>query len=330
MRRRPSLLGATLVALAATTAPAFAQLPAPTVPPPAVKPAAGSASMSVAGGIATKRIRYFARRQRVLVTGTVRPFVDGQRVTLNVVRKGKVVARRSSAVTRGPNGTGRYSMRFKAPGTGFLRLVVKHAATPQQQAFRAKDRRVQVVRWSAGAGASGTRVLLLQRTMRSLGYAIPVSGHFDGGTARAVTAFRKTNGLGRAGFATTGVFDRILNRRGAFNLRFPKAGRHVEFDWSRQVLVLADKGRAFRTYHASSGKPSTPTVFGTFHFYRKQPGTNAHGMVFSSYFIGGYAIHGYASVPNFAASHGCIRVPIPNATDIYSHISLGETIFVYR
>ncbi len=122
----------------------------------------------------------------------------------------------------------------------------------------------------------------------------------------------------------------MLNHRGAFKLRFPGAGRHVEFDWSRQVLVLADRGKPWRTYHASSGKPSTPTVFGTFRFYRKQPGTNSHGMVFSSYFIGGYAIHGYASVPNYAASHGCIRVPIPNATDIYSHVSLGETIFVYR
>jgi len=327
MSRRSLVLLATLVVLAATTSPALAQTPAPT---PAPQPAAGSATMAVSGGIATKRMRYFARHQRVLVTGTVTPYVDGQRVTLQVVRNGKVVARRSSGVTRGPKGRGRYSMRFKAPGAGFLRLVVKHAASPQQQAFRAKGRRIQVVRWTAGAGASGTRVILLQRTMRSLGYAIPVTGHYDGGTARAVTAFRKTNGLGRTGFATAGVFDRLLNHKGAFKLRFPGAGRHVEFDWSRQVLVLADRGKAWRTYHASSGKPSTPTVFGTFRFYRKQPGTNSHGMVFSNYFIGGYAIHGYASVPNYAASHGCIRVPVPNATDIYSHISLGEAIFVYR
>jgi hypothetical protein len=328
MSRRPLVLGATLVALAATTAPAFAQLPTATTPAPA--PSAGSASMAVSGGIATRRMRYFARHQRVLVTGTVKPFVAGQTVTLNVVRNGKVVARRRAAVTRGPRGNGRYSMRFTTPGAGFLRLVVKHSATAQQKAFRAKARRVQVVRWSAGAGSNGTKVLVLQRTLLSLGYAVPVTGHFDGGTARAVTAFRKTNGLGRTGFATTGVYDRALNHRGAFRLRYPRAGRHVEFDWSRQVLVLADKGRAWRTYHASSGKPSTPTVFGTFHFYRKQPGTNAHGMVHSNYFIGGYAIHGYASVPNYAASHGCIRVPIPNARDIYNHISLGETIFVYR
>jgi lipoprotein-anchoring transpeptidase ErfK/SrfK len=70
-------------------------------------------------------------------------------------------------------------------------------------------------------------------------------------------------------------------------------------------------------------------VFGTFHFYLQTPGTNAKGMVDSSYFIGGYAIHGYADVPAYAASHGCVRVPIPNALQIYGWIDIGDPIFVY-
>ena len=37
-------------------------------------------------------------------------------------------------------------------------------------------------------------------------------------------------------------------------------------------------------------------------------------MVYSSYFIRGYAIHGYADVPTYAASHGCLRMPIPDAS----------------
>ena len=52
-------------------------------------------------------------------------------------------------------------------------------------------------------------------------------------------------------------------------------------------------------------------------------------MVQSNYFIGGYAIHGYPTVPNYPASHGCIRVPIPNAYQIDSQIDLGQKIFVY-
>ena len=43
-------------------------------------------------------------------------------------------------------------------------------------------------------------------------------------------------------------------------------------------------------------------------------------MVDSSYFIGGYAIHGYSSVPNYPASHGCLRVPIPNARQIFDWV----------
>ena len=109
--------------------------------------------------------------------------------------------------------------------------------------------------------------------------------------------------MGRDGYATTSVYAKVLRGEGAFKLRYPTSGthgKHVEFDWSRQVLVLADHGKPYRVYHVSSGKPSTPTVFGSYHFYRQEPGTNSHGMVYSSYFIGGYAIHGYASVPNYA------------------------------
>ena len=69
---------------------------------------------------------------------------------------------------------------------------------------------------------------------------------------------------------------------------------------------------------------------GRFSFYLRQPGTNSHGMVHSSYFIGGYAIHGYPSVPaTYPASHGCVRVPIPDALHIYEKISFGETVFVF-
>ena len=53
-------------------------------------------------------------------------------------------------------------------------------------------------------------------------------------------------------------------------------------------------------------------------------------MVYSNYFIRGYAIHGYVDVPTYNASHGCLRVPIPNAVSIYNWIRLGDRIFVER
>jgi peptidoglycan hydrolase-like protein with peptidoglycan-binding domain len=225
---------------------------------------------------------------------------------------------------------GRFQFRFKVGGPGRLRLVIKHTASAAQVAFRTRDQTVTVVDWQAGAGERGVKVLLLQRALAEQHFATPVSGYYDDGTARAVLAFRKTNDMSRDGYATHEVYAKLLRHRGAFQLRYPKAGKHVEFDWSRQVLTLAQNGKPYRTYHTSSGKSSTPTVFGTYHFYLQTPGTNAKGMVDSNYFIGGYAIHGYADVPAYPASHGCLRVPIPNAAQIFNWVDIGDPIFLYE
>ncbi|TMK38355.1 MAG: L,D-transpeptidase, partial [Actinobacteria bacterium] len=76
-------------------------------------------------------------------------------------------------------------------------------------------------------------------------------------------------------------------------------------------------------------KPSTPTVIGHFRVYTKDPGTNSEGMVDSNYFIAGYAIHGYADVPTYAASHGCLRIPIPNAAAVFAWVKVGDPVDVY-
>jgi lipoprotein-anchoring transpeptidase ErfK/SrfK len=117
--------------------------------------------------------------------------------------------------------------------------------------------------------------------------------------------------------------------KGAFKVRYPDAGRHVEADISRQVLALIDGGEVAATYHTSSGAPATPTIIGSFRVYRKDPGTNALGMYKSSYFIRGYAIHGYVDVPAFNASHGCLRVALPDAPQIYDWVQMGDRVITY-
>ncbi|MBA2629963.1 MAG: murein L,D-transpeptidase [Thermoleophilaceae bacterium] len=319
-----------LIALAAAPA-AGAQTPPAPVPavPQVPAPVAGAASFHATGGLATKKARYYSSGQRATLRGRVRPAVAGQVVTLRVIRKGKV----SKRVRRKVRAGGRFTFKFLVGNPGRLRLVVKHAATARQAAFRTKGRRIEVVSWTAGQGARGTHVLLLQRALVSLGFATPVTGYFDDGTARAITAFRKTNQMGTTGYADFAVYGKLFRGQGGYRLAHPKSGKngkHVEFDWSRQVLVLAKGGRPYRVYHSSSGAPATPTVFGSFRFYLQTPGTNDKGMVHSNYFIGGYAIHGYASVPNYPASHGCLRVPIPNALQIFNWIDIGDPIYVYR
>jgi hypothetical protein len=313
-------------------APAAAQAQTPTTPTTPVDPqpdrAGGKATLSVDGGVATKKTRFFAPSQEVVVRGVVKPYVPNEVLTLYAIRGKKA----SKTVRRHVGRRGVYEFRFKVGNAGPVRLVVKHRRSGAQEAFRTRSETIQVVNWSAGAGSRGLKVLLLQRGLLKLGFATPVTGYFDGLTANAVNVFKKTNGIGRDGFANTGVYGMVFRGQGAFKLRYPSSGthgKHVEFDWSRQVLVLADHGKPYRAYHVSSGKPSTPTVFGSYHFYRQEPGTNSHGMVYSSYFIGGYAIHGYASVPNYAASHGCLRVPIPTAVSIYNLIDIGDQIYTY-
>jgi L,D-transpeptidase catalytic domain/Putative peptidoglycan binding domain len=325
---RTRALSIVVLALALLPASAQAQTAAPPTTPtaPTPEPLAGSASISVSRGLATRTMRYAAPFQQILVRGRVRPYVAGENVTLYVLRRGKVTKRIQAPVRRG----GRYSIPVQLVKQGLFRLVIKHAGSPLQQKFKTKSKRVTVVDWQAGEGDRGTKVLMLQRGLHKLGFSVPVTGYYDWLTSTAVNAFRKTNGMGRDGYALKSVYAKVLRSEGAYELRYPKAGKHVEFDWSRQVLVLADKGKPFRVYHTSSGTPATPTVFGTYRFYLQTPGTNSKGMVHSSYFIRGYAIHGYASVPNYPASHGCLRVPIPNASSIFGWIDIGDPIYLYR
>jgi hypothetical protein len=173
--------------------------------------------------------------------------------------------------------------------------------------------------------------------MRAMGYGnTPVTGTYGSGTGLAVLAFRKVNGMRRIRTASPSIFKMLVWDRGRFGLARPYLGgssknyRHVEVDISRQVMVLAAGGRAIRTYHVSTGAPGMGTIRGTFRFYRKQPGYNSVGMYYSVYFRGGYATHGYKSVPTWPASHGCVRNPIPNSRYIYNWINLGMPIAVYR
>jgi hypothetical protein len=266
---------------------------------------------------------------RVRARGRVTPFVEGARVTVRITRGGREVKSKTATVAKSSNG-GRFRLSFNLSRKGKYRVSAVQASTAGLGSGRSSAKRLYIVRPSAGPGARGTAVRALQRRLKALGYVTPVSGYFDGSTSRAVLAFRKVFGMSRVTVANKAVFRRLAKGGGRYRVRYPKAGRHAEFDWSRQVLVLARGKRPVKVLHASSGAPATPTVFGAFRFYRKDAGYNEKGMYYSSYFIGGYAIHGYASVPTYPASHGCIRIPIPSATSVFRWVRLGGRIFVYR
>jgi len=267
--------------------------------------------------------------QRIRISGVVAPYVAGQRVSARI-RQGARVRVRHLAVRPSRTGrTGRFSLVVSSSRPGRLGVRIGHRGTPAQRRFVARPVRILVYSGAQGPGSRGPLTGVLQRRLAAEGYAVPRSGAFDAATGRAVLAFRKVNRMARTSFASRQILGALLRGRGAFRARYPGHGRHVEADLARQVLAELEGGRVVRVYVVSSGKPSTPTVLGSFRFYRKDLGTNAKGMVDASYFYGGYAIHGYAEVPTYAASHGCLRIPVPDARAVHDWVRLGMRIDVY-
>jgi lipoprotein-anchoring transpeptidase ErfK/SrfK len=260
----------------------------------------------------------------------LQPWVEGQTATVRFYRHGKRIA--AVPVTFQASKTGKSGMAvvpFTSKLPARVEVRASHLASPQLATLVAKPVRVNVVALHAKPGARGPAVRLLQNELAGLGYVVGQRGLYDDRTARAVLAFRKVTGMARTTNASSEVFKALAKGKGHFKLRHPEHGKHVEADLSRQVIALAQGGKVLRIYPISSGKPSTPTVIGSFRVYSKSPGYNAKGMFFSNYFIRGFAIHGYAEVPVFAASHGCLRVPIPDAISIYNWIRIGNIVDVY-
>jgi hypothetical protein len=338
----PAALCAALTCLLALPAAAAAETPASTPPATATSPATTPATLPASTPPAAGRIKlalpqvggkplFAGVGRRIVVRGTVTPYVAGQSVKLSVTRDGRRIFFRTVSVLPVANGTGQFRVNFSSASAGVVQVQAAHAASATQLAFTGRSANVRVVNESLGVGASGASVRLLQSELAALHYAVPLNGVLDEATGRALVAYRKLTGLERIPFSGSQVFSRISGGAGAFHVRYRRDGRHIEANLTAQVLAEIEPGGRVRAiYTMSSGKPSTPTVLGRFRVYRKEPGINSHGMVDSSYFISGYAIHGYAEVPTYAASHGCLRIPIPDASAVYGWAGAGTPVDVYN
>jgi hypothetical protein len=272
--------------------------------------------------------------KRVRITGTLTPFAPGQKVNVSLLRGDKATSRKQVEVKQSKKdpGIGTFSSRtgrLVHPGN-YSATAVHEQSSALGKASASSAHKFRIKFPGLHRGSGGPAVSLLNRLLRREGYYAPHGSHFRNATGLAVLAYRKVHGMARTMSAPPTVLKTLADGRGSFKPKYPGQGRHVEVDLSHQVMALVDKGKAQYTFHVSSGKPSTPTIRGHFHFYRKDPGYNSEGMYYSVYFIRGYATHGYTPVPTFPASHGCVRNPIPFARFIYNWIHLGESIYVYR
>ena len=162
-----------------------------------------------------------------------------------------------------------------------------------------------------------------------MGYVSGGGKCFTARLGREVLAYRKVNDMDRTKKAGAGLVQAVFAGKGGYHVKYPDAGEHVEAPLAKQVLVLIKGGKPFAIYPISSGKPSTPTITGHYTFYRQEPGYNSEGMYYSFYWHNGYAVHGYHEVPDYAASHGCLRTFIADQPRIYEQLHYGESIFVF-
>lgn len=322
MKLRLSSLLALVVLLALPAAATAAKKPAK---PPQPAPV-GEATVKVkVGGLKNGRAEIM---QKVPVSGTLAPFVAGEKVKVTFYLDGRRLFSRNLPV-RQAGAKGVFKTSIEVRENGKYAVAAKHVATPQLGADSTVRKSWKVSFPALRRGQCGDVVVGFKKAMRKMGYIANDGRCFGGKTARGVLAYRKVNDMARSMRAGAGLVKKAFSGKGGYNVRYPKAGEHVEAPLSKQVLVFVKDGKPFAIYPISSGKSSTPTVTGHFEFIRTEPGYNSHGMYYSWYFYGGYAVHGYNSVPDYPASHGCLRTFISDQPEIYNRIFYGEDIWIW-
>ena len=222
-------------------------------------------------------------------------------------------------------GNGRLRVRLGTARSTTYRIVVSVAPAA---GYAANKRVLEEVVFEPNlrVGSGGPSVLALEHRLHELHYALAaVNGYYGTDTADAVVAFQKLHGLPRTG-TTDARFWRELEVAHVPVPRYP--GTHVEVSKELQVLLMVRDGQVTLVVPVSTGATGNTPV-GLWHVYSKVPGYNAKEMYYSSFFIGGFAIHGYHDVPYYPASHGCVRIPIWVATRVYSLIPYGTAVYVY-
>jgi hypothetical protein len=180
-------------------------------------------------------------------------------------------------------------------------------------------------------GSTGALVALLQQRLNALHYPCgEADGKYSSQTRDAVYAFEKYERLKRTGYVDGPVWDALFSASTPVPVYRGDAGRRVEVDLTRQIMMLIEDNKVVMTVHVSTGKLGTPT--GRWHTRTLSHGwrPTSLGPIYSpSYFMPKNAIHGYPSVPTYPASHGCVRTPIWIQNEIIDQLEMGELVHVF-
>jgi peptidoglycan hydrolase-like protein with peptidoglycan-binding domain len=200
-------------------------------------------------------------------------------------------------------------------------------------------------------GSSRASVANLQNRLLALGFW---NAGADGGygltTTQAVMAFQKWKGL-----PATTVVDTSTAIALNTEVCRPAAGRGgdlLEVDKAKQIAFVVRGGAVQQVFNVSTGNGKSYdeedqknagrrsigiaiTPSGTYSTYREHDVSRYEGTLGSLYrpkfVVGGIAVHGAPKVPNFPASHGCVRVANPVMDFIWSQnlLPLRSTVWLH-
>jgi peptidoglycan hydrolase-like protein with peptidoglycan-binding domain len=182
-------------------------------------------------------------------------------------------------------------------------------------------------------GSRGPLVAAVQKRLVTLTFLAPSSrtGVFGHRTEQAVMGFQGWVGLPRDGVVGTATFRALAKAHAPWPLT--RAYTHVEIFRSRQVMLLVGRHRnVLRSIHVSTGRPGLATPAGNFRVYRKEKLSWSvpfqAWLPYANYFYGGYAIHQFASVPGYPASHGCVRVAQGDSILVWYFATVGTPVLI--
>jgi peptidoglycan hydrolase-like protein with peptidoglycan-binding domain len=184
----------------------------------------------------------------------------------------------------------------------------------------------------AVGSSSGGETARIQQRLLDLGFwNSGADGDYGLTTSQAVMAFQKYIGLEASGSVNQATADALTGL--TFRAHgLADAGTLVEIDKTHQLLFIVQSGRTVWVYNTSTGNGepyeeedrNTPgevqagvsiTRSGLHEVYRERAvgwWEGDLGRIYRpKYFSGGQAVHGSNNVPNYPASHGCVRVSIP-------------------
>lgn len=178
--------------------------------------------------------------------------------------------------------------------------------------------------------SDGPETARIQERLLELGFWLQsVDGDFGGTTKQAVMAFQKYMGLDATARVDQVTADTLtLATTRAVGLS-NEPGTLVEVDKDKQVLFMMNSGKLLWAINTSTGNGQyyletnqkdlvtwetgrSLTPSGRYKIDREKSDgwwDGDLGRIYRpKYFKGGIAIHGSMSIPNYPASHGCVRV----------------------